>query len=66
MFTNDAEFHIALNNFVHVLGSAEPYCDRVQSSAEIKLFFELTGEFELVSEPIVFVSMSSIRNWYQI
>ena len=26
---------------------------------------ELTGDFELVSEPIVFVSMSSIRNWHQ-
>ena len=33
-------------------------------SAEIN-FFELTGDFELVSEPIVFVSMSSIQNWYQ-
>ena len=34
-------------------------------SAEIKLIFELTGDFDLVSEPIVFVSRS-IRNWYQI
>ena len=31
----------------------------------VPLIFELTGDFELVSEPIVFVSMSSIRNWYQ-
>ena len=35
-------------------------------SAEIILIFELTGDFDLVSEPIVFVSMRSIRNWYQI
>ena len=29
-------------------------------------YLELTGDFELGSEPTVFVSMSSIRNWYQI
>ena len=34
-------------------------------SAETILIFELTLIFDLVSEPIVFVSMSSIRNWYQ-
>ena len=33
---------------------------------QCRLVFELTGDFELGSEPIVFVSMSSIRNWYQI
>ena len=37
---------------------------RVDFSAEIILIFELTGDFELGSEPIVF--MTSIRNWYQI
>ena len=30
------------------------------------LIFELTGDFEVVSEPIVFVSMGSLRNWYLI
>ena len=30
------------------------------------LFFEFSGDFELGSEPIVFVSMGSIRKWYQI
>ena len=38
----------------------------VSVSAEIRLICELTGEFDLGSEPIVFVSMSSIRNWYQV
>ena len=33
-----------------------------QVSAEIIL---INPDFEPVSEPIVFVSMSSIRNWYQ-
>ena len=35
----------------------------VFDSAE--LLFELTGDFELVSEPIVFVSMSPYSSWYQ-
>ena len=34
--------------------------DLARPSAE--LLFELTGDFDLVSDPIVFVSMSSIRN----
>ena len=42
------------------------YSVKVDSSAEIKLIFELTGDFELGREPIVFVSMRYIRNWYQI
>ena len=37
-----------------------------RASAEIILIFELTGDFDLGSEPIVFVSMRSIRNWYQV
>ena len=43
-----------------------PSATSVYFSVEIILTFELTGDFELGSEPIVFVSMSSIRNWYQI
>ena len=39
---------------------------RPRSPAVPKPIFELTGDFELVSDPIVFVSMRSIRNWYQI
>ena len=32
---------------------------KAPTSAEIKLIFEQTGDFDLGSEPIVFVSMSS-------
>ena len=35
----------------------------VEDSAEL---FELTGDFELVSDLIAFVSMRSIRNWHQV
>ena len=34
--------------------------------ATVPNLFELTGDFDLVSEPIVFVSMRSIRNLYRI
>ena len=35
-------------------------------SVEIILIFELTGDLDLVREPIEFVSMRCIRNWHQI
>ena len=40
--------------------------DWTTESTQCRIIFEKTGDFELVSEPIIFVSMSSIRNWYQI
>ena len=45
--------------------SIESTLETAAACAEI-INFELTGDFDLVSEPIVFISMSSIRNWYQI
>ena len=42
----------------------EPHCGG--SSLGQCLIFELTGDFKLVSEPIVLASMRYIRNWYQI
>ena len=33
---------------------------------QCRLIFDFAGDFDLVSEPIVVVSMRSIRNWYQI
>ena len=50
----------ALKSLFYSMGIMLP--KEVIRSAEIKLISELTGDFKLASEPIVFVSMTSIRN----
>ena len=44
------------------VGREDQLLGQAEISAEIILIFELTGDFDLVSEPVVFVSMRSIRN----
>jgi len=52
----------SLNDFVRV-ESGEPIDVPTPLLSVSKLIFGLTGDFDLGSEPIVFVSMSSIQNW---